>query len=52
MDWQAIEDEEDLAVGIPDEAGEEAEQIRCRDRAVQHHPACDRSSPGKEDDVI
>src|SRR3712207_7417148 len=39
MDWQAVEDEEDLAVGIPDQAGEEADQVGRLDRAVQHHPA-------------
>src|SRR4028119_2432259 len=38
MDRQAVEDEEDLAVGIADQTGEEAEQIRRLDRAVQHHP--------------
>src|SRR3712207_1331209 len=39
---QAVEDEEDLAAGIPDQAGEEAEQIRRLDWAVQHHPAAPR----------
>ena len=30
VDRQAVEDEEDLPVGIPDQAGEEAEQARRR----------------------
>src|SRR5215210_6377254 len=38
MHRQAVEDGEDLAVGIPDQAGEEAEQIRRLDRAVQRSP--------------
>jgi hypothetical protein len=29
MDGQAVEDEEDLPLGVPDQAGEEAEQVRC-----------------------
>src|SRR5215208_7083992 len=39
VDRQASENEEDFLVGIPDQAGEEAEQARRLDRAVQHHPA-------------
>lgn len=42
MDRLAVENEEDLAVGVPDKAGEEAEQARCLDRAIQH---IQRSSP-------
>jgi len=36
---RAIEDEEDLAPDIADQAAEEAKQARRHGRAVQHHPA-------------
>src|SRR5215210_1766625 len=36
---QPIEDEENLAAGVADQALEEADQSRRLDRAVEHHPA-------------